>query len=682
MAAGYALRYYKDYGLHEHVVRLEIYRKYKETAFAPAPVEIGGVLAALNLNIQGEQDDVTAAILKTNLEIGLVDAPGIEYGRKTGDWEEFYTPDSTEFLVRLYIDGTLEWSGYITPDSFEEDITEYGVVTIVARDNIGHLQDFVFSENGNAEGMISVSELINKAWDLIECPMTLIVPDENDVIWPECYGYKPYDIMFNAEAFKEMTWLEAIENIADSLGMVIRYVGGNRIVMVPLRSLPLLDKTLASEVEVSDVLFEASGHRSLVPACKKIVDEGTFDIDEELESKGLAENEFAMQPGTYSCKIDGDSFSVPEHVAPVWASILKADGSGWSQPSTSMALFFNEFAYDLGTTMQEYEFEEDVKNDDLLYIACNSTVNRNIIFSRYVVAGDVAIDMEFGKPISINLDNQLETRNCFNLYRIKYRVSFQTSDSLIYHWAGGEIWQETEADLVHTYDYNAENLTFHIDVNFGTIAGNYGLLRFEILNIEYRMVSVGGFVADFTGLYAKIIKFSLGLPSYVPRHTEFNVTILYDEANNNLITRKPTFIAPRRTYFSPGVVKNGIFLPESGYPPATPWNWPDDSVMTEIQTLIGQQILLYNSKPNNLLTGTLLAEGDMVKLNSLWRFNDKLHILTGGSLDLLSGYIEDAQLREYVEWGELYPEPYKLITEDGYDVLTENSEIVIIGVKE
>ena len=272
MAQGYALRYYKSYDLNGHKVKLDIYKKYPAVEYAPAPMEIGRVLQGLSLDVQGEQDDIISPIVKTSLSMTFADAPGEEKGKKTGDWEEFYTPDSTGYKVLLYIDGALYWSGYVTPDSFEEDLDYHGSVTIVARDNIGHLQDFQFDAEGNHEAMISVRSLIDSAWSKVECLLSLSYASGSDVVWPTCEGYNALDCIVNIEAFAEKNWFEALEAVLDSFGLVLRYVGNNKAMVMPLRALPCLDKERLSLVEVKKVLLQATGHRMLTAACKSIVD--------------------------------------------------------------------------------------------------------------------------------------------------------------------------------------------------------------------------------------------------------------------------------------------------------------------------------------------------------------------------------------------------------------------------
>ena len=67
---------------------------------------------------------------------------------------KFYTSSATEYRVRLMKDGAVEWTGYVTPDSFSESLQYRGSVTIIARDNLGALQDFEYDATSTTSGMI------------------------------------------------------------------------------------------------------------------------------------------------------------------------------------------------------------------------------------------------------------------------------------------------------------------------------------------------------------------------------------------------------------------------------------------------------------------------------------------------------------------------------------------------
>ena len=148
----------------------------------------------------------------------MVDAPELDNNNtKAGDWEEFYTSDATGWKVILLgrrkdeSEFRAMWGGYVTPDSYTETLQHHGVVTITARDNIGHLQDFAFDAAGNEAGMITPYELITQAWAKIASPMTLDwrgEEDENE--WPQAEGVNAVDMYLNVSAFEGKTWHDAV----------------------------------------------------------------------------------------------------------------------------------------------------------------------------------------------------------------------------------------------------------------------------------------------------------------------------------------------------------------------------------------------------------------------------------------------------------------------------------------
>jgi hypothetical protein len=212
----------------------------------PIAREIGDVLAGLHLDIEGGMDDIDTPIVKTSLTFSVVDAPDKDNPNiKASYWEEFYTTSATGWKVVLLgkkpnaAQFTPMWTGYVTPDSYTETLQYHGVVTITARDNIGHLQDFDFDAKGDAEGMITPRELLTLAWEKAQIPMTLDYRGAADSnIWPQTGGVRAIDTYINVSAFEGKTWSDAVTETLYSLGLVLRYVGKNTIAVSPLRRMP------------------------------------------------------------------------------------------------------------------------------------------------------------------------------------------------------------------------------------------------------------------------------------------------------------------------------------------------------------------------------------------------------------------------------------------------------------
>ena len=115
--------------------------------------------------MEADCQDAQSPIQKIILRIGLADRPEMPDTdtRKYGGWEEFFTPDATRYLVEILVAGSAIWKGYITPDAWSETLDFHASVSVTARDNIGHLEDFEFASDSE---LISVDEIIRSAMAL------------------------------------------------------------------------------------------------------------------------------------------------------------------------------------------------------------------------------------------------------------------------------------------------------------------------------------------------------------------------------------------------------------------------------------------------------------------------------------------------------------------------------------
>lgn len=678
---GYALRYFKRYALNGQGIELDIYKKYPAVEYAPEAMEIGRVLQGLSLDVQGEQDDIIAPIIKTSLSMTFADAPGEQPGKKTGEWEEFYTPDSLAYKIELRKNGTLVWSGYITPDSFEEDLEYRGSVTLVARDNIGHLQDFTFDAEGDEYAMISVKDIIDMAFAKVSCLLFLSYPNGNDVVWPTCQGVTALDCLVNIEAFEGKTWYEALEMVLDSFGLVLRYIGSNKIAVMPLRSLPCLSKNQLSDVEVKDVLLEATGHRTLMAAAKSIKDTARYDIESDVRLKNVKSADFTGDQYTYRCKIEGSNFGRVEHDAPVWPIVSRE--KGWANSLPSKTSFFNVGAYDPGYFLAKEEDEISYKGDDLMYIAANNVDDRSVEYVQRIICKPLTLNMHLGEPLGLTSTGQLAKyySTSLHLRKIVYQLVIEDEGVSARYW-NGTSWVPSETDVTVTYDTNVAQSEFISEVNFVNVEQETIILTFRIKKIEYYAVETLG-IPD-AGVYARVLKFAIKVPDDINVIDESVVNSVYDESLNYLINRDNALLAPTQTFAIPKVVKNGIYLPVMGYIPAMKWKWPEDEE-TLLQVIIAQQILMYYSQPNSLITGTLLAlanEKEVLGFDCLWRWRNKKLILVSGQLDFITGNIENAKLREYKDWNELYPFEGLLINESATAYVTsQEGERVKVGTK-
>ncbi len=638
----HTLRYYKEIEQPNYSVRLEIYAKNSE---APA-VEIGGVMQQLSLEIQGQQEDIDAPIVKTSLTMTFVDAPDLEDGKKCGNWEEFYTPDSTMWKVVLKADGKTIWGGYITPDSYSEEISYRGPVTIIARDNIGHMQDFPFDMEGNAEGMVTLQQLVNEAWAKIESPMSLDWRHEaDDAMYLICDGVEAPQTYMNVSAFEDMNYFDAVEKALYSYGLVMRYTGSNRVTIMSLRDLPYQGKSSAPRA--IEPTFLAHAQRELAPAARRIEESVKYDIEESVALPRIKDNDFSGSSGTYRCAIEGvdlgyGKFGTLEHEAPIWPII---DTPHWSNiPSTSLA--FNPKIYPIGYFSEQQGLTEDIYQP--MYLAANNVDQRLIQFKHLINCAAFNLRIKFTDPISLNSSNKIERCSTFNLKSIKYAIFVEQSGVAYYYGKDGS-WRIDYQELTEEYDATQSSFDFVKTINMGEFSGSTEI-TFAILKIEYAQTSSG---LNKYGLYAGIQLLAFEQPEGNAVLETNNVNTKYVDSNNVIIERDPEFGPAYNTVTLPQIIKNGIFVKSgNAYLPAKGWAW-SGGIPQQMAVYNHLQLLCYHSKPNNVISGDI-AYADFVDMAAIYEWGGANHLLVSGSYNFLNGRIESAVLREFKFYTDMW----------------------------
>ena len=276
--------------------RISIYENRSSSLGSGYPYEIGGFVAA-NLVLQGQQSDVFSPVTKTSLEIVLVDvADSPTYTQsgttvKRGQWEEFFTPDSTKYKVVLSrLTGTNNstatpiWTGYVTPDSYEEQLIYHGVISIIARDNLGHLNDLDFDGVEDEGGMVSIGSLVAQALAKVGAMSLKDLSSDfssgNHILCQdaakELTAVNLKNLYVNITACRGRKWLAVVEDALESTGLTLRYNFDNTFLLAEMGMIPeYLDGTRAGGSARSFKMLQSSGRRAFVPAARAI--EETFD---------------------------------------------------------------------------------------------------------------------------------------------------------------------------------------------------------------------------------------------------------------------------------------------------------------------------------------------------------------------------------------------------------------------
>ena len=631
----HALRYYKNI-VREDGKRIRI--EFHEKDGTAAAMELGDVIQSLNLEIQGG-GDIDEPIVKTMLNFTLVDAPDHpdHKTKKCGSWEEFYSPDATRWKVLLLYKNSGEtsytqfWGGYITPDSFRESLTYRGSVSFVARDNIGHMQDFPFDAEGNADGMISLYELLTEAWAKIESPMELVTKTDGDVEWLKCEGGNALFTYMNVSAFEEKNWLDAVTDALYGYGLVMRYVGENKVYVYPLRNLPVFPYG-GSGV---DVLFEAGAERELSPAVKRIEESVGYELLESLPQP-LVNNkkDFSGSVEKVDFTMEGQPYTIE-----YWKLNRTKAGDGWIN-GDSLPRYFNPLGYSVA---------DNVDDKDLSYMWLASAYyvdvandGRAVEYSRYIQAASLGINVQLGHTYEISNGKLARTPYNALLFgcTLYYMVSISQNGITKYLNSKGEWTTEKKSLTLDIQD------AFTVNVPQGDFSGEV-LLSFKIIDIR------GAWGAVYIPVYSVTYT-----TTNTPLLSENRVNTNYNEQNNIILSRSPRIAPAMDKTFMQGVIKNGIFTKQgSRYNPAKLWSWNANGTGAQQMAVYNHlQLLCYYAKPNNVLSGTIL-NADVTNIGKVYRWEGTEHLLVSGTLNLINGFIEGATLREFARyedmWGEI-----------------------------
>ena len=640
----YALRYYKEIPQKNGgAFRLEIHKKDSSAG----AIEIGAVVQGLSLQIQGQQGDIDTPIVKTSLSMTFADASDLQNGKKNGFWEEFYTPDAVLWKVILKAKDAKEtafrtiWGGYVTPDSFSETLSYRGSVNIIARDNIGHMQDFPFDAEGDADGLISLYDLVETAWAKIESPMVLDWRGEEDeAIWMQTENnVVAYSTLMNVSAFGGMNWYEAVEKALYSYGVVMRYVGGNKVQLGSLRYMPYFGRASMDNLPVVQPVFVAGAQRELVPAVKRIEESVDYDLEDEI------------QPLVKTDDFSGDVYETPMggFTAPVWA-LKNTTMRGWSNTTPSEAMYFNASAYRVEEIpfLPEYEISRD-EIHNAMWLLCDGKTAR-AEYTRCVNPIDLSIGLRFGQVISlyggIPSSEELYIVNTpLKVLAVKYAVSVMNNGITSYLNANGG-WSTSFQELeIRNEDGDIRSVDILVPLS------EFGVNMPLTLTITRIETSGKGLEES----YIQVQSLTIGITDTKAYCKTNSVNTNYQDGNNVILSRDPELAPALNTPALPAFIKNGIFYRQGdNILPAKKWKWSGGSLQ-QMAVFNHLQLLSYFAKPNNLISGTIV-NADITRLAAIYKWQGAEHILVSGNINILTGHIDSAMLREFARYENMWSE--------------------------
>lgn len=680
----YVLRYTKYINTPQTEWVLNIYQERENAVDA---VAIGPVLQGLRLVVQGDQADIDTPIVKTSLEMTFVDAPDIEDDKKNGGWEEFYTSSATEWKVELVDETRMQpiWTGYITPDSFSEDLRYRGSVTLIARDNLGTLQDTTCdcTDIQNKDGKVFIYDLIDKALAVSGCAMPMsydldafpfAADNKPDAIWEN--GGNALWHLVDAGRLGELNWWEALEKVLYSIGACLRYVGENRLVLVPLRDLPKLDAQEWWDVPTKAARFLAFGHRELVPGVKAITETNEWNAEAEAEPEKISKY---TGTSTLACNninltaINGVNIG-PDFNVPAWGYSNFKTGEAVSSANSAL-LNVNNYERLRGEDSEAYGAWDD---STIVYMALNSRVDKPLEFTQYIHSdsGKITVSFFVDKPVTLTSDYSrvlnlpiAGTSNA-GLGKIAVRIKFVSStdasvlyyDDMLKRWHSSSVENSVNLNesLFRKDKPEATKVEFK-DLEIPAV----GALTLEIVRISNTVFNTSVRV-PCVGVYMRLreISISVTLPEDLSLLKKLTLTTNYSDRYAVRLTREPEFSVnatelPEVAYIPNAILNEGAYQ----YRGLSDWIWLHGRDATgtlpqhtgvSLSRLIHQQLLAYHASPNNLLTGELVDVDHEHLFSTLYEWGGVKHLLLSGTYNVLTGRMENAVLRSFARYDQMW----------------------------
>jgi len=250
----YGLLLYKQIEAPEGVHRLEVYKD----GFTGDAVEIDSLVED-SITIGKSGSKVSDPIVTSVLTFALYDTGQIDY-------TQFFTPNATLFKVVYKMDGSTRWTGFITPDSYSENLASHDTITLTARDNLGRLNDYNFSL---ARGqMMSVRNVLLAGLQAAGVAMDTVFVTAKVATSPATV--LAVDGLVNTSLFAGMTWNEACEILLTSLGLTLSWNDANRFEVRDITQAP---------ANTTDAFFIGkSGYRQIRPAWKNLTVDQDFGL--------------------------------------------------------------------------------------------------------------------------------------------------------------------------------------------------------------------------------------------------------------------------------------------------------------------------------------------------------------------------------------------------------------------
>ena len=647
--------------------------------YSGATLEIGD-LQALGLEIQGASGGIDAPIAKTLLHFTVADTVdiGTVGGVKHGGWEEFYTPDATLYQVDLKRGTQVIWRGYITPDSWNEPLNYRGSITVTARDNIGHMADFEFSKAALLEWMsylggtsvarvrddnlVSIYELVFAAFGVAGIGMTFRTNwDSGDS------GAEPHlmagtadvkDWLIDIDSLADLDWYHAVERVLASAGLVLRWTEGLNISLMSLRSLHKMG-TAGSQPARAANFVNRSGHRTLDPAYRQIVERLDYDCTDGYEAEWAAEDFEVTQRSTgmvryVSALTDASDWTQDDDTKEVvrYADPTKTGMGDVTGEAEKYVLVAGRPATAPPAPVGPSDYYEKV----ISYIDLDNFVKspgKRLSTNTVVTVGFNVAHSYKGAGASTGF-SILSSYLPYGV--VRYAITWKKSDGTYLSLQDGEwVTGVSIREVAVPPAENADPLYIGNDSTMEEIAVSDtfqtpdvpGMLELRLY--PYRIELLPTYNEQDLDAHVRVGNIAIDINSEaVPRY--FKTVTVYDESQNKTLKRDVDYGAVPTRYQTAGTIRNGFYKPDAsnGYPSVMDCHWDGDSTELPLPVLNHLQILSLHAKPNSVLGGELRdANGQPIVMNAVWTYGGRNFLLISGTWNILTDRVQDAVLREF-----------------------------------
>ena len=274
----YGLWLYKEVKTPYGYARVEIHQK----GYEGNAIEIEALAADSIVLSVSNLSEVAAPLQKSQLSFSIIDTNQFDYSL-------FFTPDARKYKVILStkVEGSeyvQRWSGFLTPDSYIEDLQYRSTIDLIARDNIGLLNDYQFDyiPADATNNVDSIRNIILAGFRKISDPYpmellfrtkkTSVGSDDQELILA-------VDCIVNCYQMYGKTWGEVLETLLHDMALQLRYIDNNTLAIYDLSQL----SDLAGDSTPQELHFlGASGVREVQPAWRDFYIEQNYGIIDDF----------------------------------------------------------------------------------------------------------------------------------------------------------------------------------------------------------------------------------------------------------------------------------------------------------------------------------------------------------------------------------------------------------------